>query len=50
LHVVPRADPHPNATAHRMLASAFADGLRELPARCWRMADRRNLGADEAAR
>ncbi len=35
LHVVPITDLHPNVAAHCMLASALADGLRELPARCW---------------
>jgi lysophospholipase L1-like esterase len=35
LHVGP-LDPHPNAAAHQCLARALREGLRKLPASCWR--------------
>ena len=30
-------DTHPNAEGHALLARALHEGLRELPARCWRL-------------
>jgi lysophospholipase L1-like esterase len=33
---VRRDDPHPNPAGHRLFHQALAEGLRELPASCWR--------------